>query len=132
MKIGLEIPDGTVAAFFEVECEPGKNPVATIWRKDALGSMSFGAFECIPVPDHGDLIGCHMGPFCPDSGCKEVREVFKNVPAADVAEIVRCKDCEHWMPDGENAMVCTGPMAYCNTDEAWYCAAAKRREANNG
>lgn len=42
-------------------------------------------------------------------------------------EIVRCKDCEHWMPDGENVMVCTGPMAYSKTDEAWYCASAKRR-----
>jgi len=72
--------------------------------------------------------GCHMGPFCPDSGCREVREVFEDVPAADVVEVVRCRDCEHWMPDGENVKVCTGPLAYCNTDEAWYCASAKRRE----
>lgn len=31
--------------------------------------------------------GCHMGSFCPDSGCREVREVFKDVPAADVVEV---------------------------------------------
>ena len=30
---------------------------------------------------------CTMGPFCPDSGCKEVREEFDNVPAADVVEV---------------------------------------------
>ena len=52
---------------------------------------------------------------------------LKKLPAADVVKIVRCKDCEYWMPDGENVMVCTGPMAYSKTDETWYCASAKRR-----
>lgn len=67
------------------------------------------------------------------NGCGHVcKHSIERISAADVVEIVKCKDCEHWMPDGENVMVCTGPMAYCNTDEAWYCAAAKRREANNG
>ena len=31
--------------------------------------------------------GCTMGPFCPDYGCKEVREVIDNIPAADVVEV---------------------------------------------
>ena len=31
--------------------------------------------------------GCHMGPFCPDNGCKEVRNIINNVPAADVVKV---------------------------------------------
>lgn len=52
----FQLPEKSDMYYVKVECEPGKNPVATIWRKDVLGSMSFGAFECIPVPDHGRLI----------------------------------------------------------------------------
>ena len=53
---GFRLPEKSDLYYVKVECGPGKNPVATIWRKDVLGSMSFGMFECIPVPDHGDLI----------------------------------------------------------------------------
>lgn len=53
---GFRLPEKSDLYYVNVECEPGKNPVATIWRKDVLGSMSFGVFECIPVPDHGGLI----------------------------------------------------------------------------
>ena len=53
---GFQLPEKNDMYYVKVECEPGKNPVATIWRKDLLGSMSFGVFECIPVPDHGRLI----------------------------------------------------------------------------
>lgn len=56
---GFRLPEKNDLYYVKVECEPGKNPVATIWRKDVLGSMSFGVFECIPVPDHGDLIDRH-------------------------------------------------------------------------
>lgn len=52
---GFQLPEKNDLYCVKVECEPGKNPVASIWRKDVLGSMSFGAFECIPVPDHGRL-----------------------------------------------------------------------------
>ena len=30
--------------------------------------------------------GCTMGPFCPDSGCKEVREIIDHAPTANVVE----------------------------------------------
>lgn len=53
---GFQLPEKNDLYYVKVECEPGKNPVATIWRKDLLGEMSFGAFEVIPVPDHGRLI----------------------------------------------------------------------------
>ena len=63
---------------------------------------------------------------------KTVAAVFGTAPSADVVEVVRCRDCEYWMPDGENVMVCTGPMAYCGTDGEWYCASAKRKGEDNG
>lgn len=53
---GFQLPEKSDMYYVKVECEAGKNPVATIWRKDLLGEMSFGAFEVIPVPPHGDLI----------------------------------------------------------------------------
>ena len=53
---GFQLPEKNDLYYVKVECEPGKNPVATIWRKDVLGSMSFGVFECIPVPDHGRMV----------------------------------------------------------------------------
>lgn len=64
---GFQLPEKNDLYYVKVECETGKNPVATIWRKDVLGSMSFGVFECIPVPDHGRLIEKH--------------DVFKLIPA---------------------------------------------------
>ena len=53
---GFQLPEKSDLYYVKLEQEPGKNPVATIWRRDALGSMSFGAFEAINVPDHGRLI----------------------------------------------------------------------------
>ena len=53
---GFQLPEKSDLYYVKVEQEPGKNPVATIWRRDALGSMSFGAFEAINVPDHSRLI----------------------------------------------------------------------------
>ena len=35
--------------------------------------------------------GCTMGAFCPDSGCREVREEFDKLPAADVKPVVHGK-----------------------------------------
>ena len=53
---GFQLPEKSDMYYVKVECEAGKNPVATIWRKDLLGEMSFGAFEVVPVPPHGRLI----------------------------------------------------------------------------
>jgi len=35
--------------------------------------------------------GCKMGPRCPDVGCSEVRDVFDEIPAADVRPVVHGK-----------------------------------------
>jgi len=40
--------------------------------------------------------GCTMGPFCPDSGCKEVRDIIDQQPAADVKPVVRGTKIPHY------------------------------------
>lgn len=46
---GFNLPEKSDMYYVKVECEAEKNPVATIWRRDLLGEMSFGAFEVIPI-----------------------------------------------------------------------------------
>ena len=67
--------------------------------------------------------GCSLGPFCPDSGCREVREVFENVPAADAVEVVRCRDCVYWR--GENDC-CEG--IGIDFSQNGYCSFGERKD----
>lgn len=52
---------------------------------------------------------CSMGPFCPDSGCREVREVINSVPSADVVEVRHGKWSEENPDylDGDSVYVCS-------------------------
>lgn len=47
-----------------------------------------------------------------------VKALIDNQPAADVAEIVRCKDCKHWY-DGDCFRICelTRPNDFCSFGE---------------
>lgn len=69
-----------------------------------------------------------------------VESALQNVPAADVVEVVRCKDCKHWersptvgfepiSPDGS----CERLWAYhdaerCMTAENHFCSYGERKE----
>ena len=59
---------------------------------------------------------------CPDGGCDMYRRL-KHLPAADVVEVVRCKDCMHWKDD----------LDYCDvwehfiSNRAFFCACGRRR-----
>ena len=33
-------------------------------------------------------------------GWNNAIEIFENTPTADVEEVIRCKDCQHWNPIG--------------------------------
>ena len=44
---------------------------------------------------------CYPGPRCPDFYCIEVRNAFNKIPAADVREVVYCKDCRY-LPTGHS------------------------------
>ncbi len=66
----------------------------------------------------------------PDEKAGIIRRL-KAIPAADVVEVVRCRDCEYRDYDDEpyskKVAVCTGAMAYSNTPDDWYCPMGKRK-----
>lgn len=63
---------------------------------------------------------------------KTVTAVYESAPAADVVEVVRCRECEYRdyddEPYGKKVAVCTGAMAYSNTPDDWYCPMGKRKD----
>ena len=75
------------------------------------------------------------------SGIMTVRTGLANIPAADVAPVVRCKDCKYGVPTKNgflNDMIACenedSPCGYsswlCQPD--WFCADGERREVQDG
>lgn len=62
---------------------------------DSVGSIIVGK----GLSSYGELIGC-----------------IQDVPAADVAEVVRCKDCKYFTDEGDGLFYCE-----YHTDNAGYC-----------
>lgn len=70
----------------------------------------------------------------------EIRGMLKNeriAPTADVVEVVRCKDCQHWKNTSYDTVTedhwgeCRKPLGdyrYCETAENDYCSYGERRE----
>ena len=52
-------------------------------------------------------------------------EHFKSVPAADVAEVVRCKDCKWWM--NETCINANGAKGFVSNAN-WFCCSGERKE----
>ena len=55
---------------------------------------------------------------------------LKNLPTADLAEVVRCKDCKHFhdgIYSGEYWMKCDEYRIALSSDE-WFCADGERKE----
>lgn len=61
---------------------------------------------------------CCPGPRCPDTPCVEVEYVFRAVPAADVAKIVRCKVCK-WRVGCSLADLVKDDEFFCKEGEGW-------------
>ena len=53
------------------------------------------------------------------SDCKEA---IDNIPAADVAPVVRCKDCVHWDDDPDTYGTDYGPKGKCMKSFETMCA----------
>lgn len=53
--------------------------------------------------------------------------IINAIPAADVVEVVRCRECYFRELDGADP-VCTGAMAYSHTPDDWFCAAGKPKD----
>ena len=61
--------------------------------------------------------------------CYEVK-AFKRIPAADVVEVVRCKDCLHSY-DSVGGLCCShGICVDCVVQEDFYCAFGAKMEAD--
>ena len=67
-----------------------------------------------------------------DSGCWIRYKLFENcleaVPAEDVVEVVRCRECYFRALYDADVPVCTGAMSYSYTPDDWFCAAGKRKK----
>lgn len=66
-------------------------------------------------------------------GCETDIELLDEIPAADVAEVVRCKDCELWDSDPDTYGKDTGPEGKCmksfeRMPADGFCSYGERRE----
>lgn len=57
---------------------------------------------------------------------EHVIEILDNIPAADVAPVVRCKDCKHSYEDIDGLTCIYGPCVDCTVPEDFYCKYGER------
>ncbi len=71
------------------------------------------------------------GMYCTGEKCKQYK------PTADMVDVVRCKDCQHWKDTSCDTVTedhwgeCRKPLGdyrYCETAENDYCSYGERRE----
>lgn len=56
-------------------------------------------------------------------------EIVMTTPAADVAPVVRCRDCKHSYEDLGGLYCSFGPCVDCPVPSDFWCANGRRREA---
>ena len=69
--------------------------------------------------------GCHIYSEEGPCGCED-REAILAIPAADVVEVVRCKDCIFWTGGDYSANCIANGLKTRYANE--YCSRGKRRE----
>ena len=98
-----------------------------IEREAALNASRIVYIECLYEDEENYLEG-EIGNF----HVVFARDI-KAIPAADVVEVVRCKDCKHGdtgiNEDGKFFWKCIG-RCYGGVDPEWYCADGERRADN--
>ena len=57
-----------------------------------------------------------------------MKSFIKNRPAADVAPVVRCRDCKHSYEDLGGLYCSYGPCVDCPVPPDFWCANGRRRE----
>lgn len=63
-------------------------------------------------------------------GIESVMEYVENLPAADVAEVVRCRECKHYKPE-EYFSPCVLPQGLECAKPDDYCSYGQRKEDNH-
>lgn len=61
-------------------------------------------------------------------GIESVLEYVENLPSADVAPVVRCKDCENSYYAVDDLICSYGPCVDCPVSPDFWCANGRRRE----
>lgn len=61
-------------------------------------------------------------------GRENVRDVIRGVPTADVAPVVRCKDCKYSYDEISYLCCSHGVCVDCEVPPNFYCAEGKRKE----
>ena len=61
-------------------------------------------------------------------GRENVRDVIRGVPTADVAPVVRCRDCKYSYEDISGLTCAYGPPVGCIVQDNFYCANGERKE----
>ena len=78
-------------------------------------------FKCVPLLGVSKYIN---GEECFEG--EPLNLLINETPAADVVEIVRCKDCQYFYQDG-NIKVCKHWNCHSTTDDS-YCSYAKKKD----
>lgn len=68
--------------------------------------------------------------------CIQMKRMVESIPAADVAPVVRCKECKHWKPSGSKAGNSFSDMEYIGgceftnycRSESDFCSYGERKE----
>ncbi len=68
----------------------------------------------------------HLNVWC--GGCGSAVECILAEPAADVAPVVRCRDCKHSYEDLGGLYCSYGPCVDCPVSPDFWCANGSRRE----
>ena len=68
--------------------------------------------------------GCNSynGVRCRACGTGDAIDMIEDAPAADVAPVVRCKDCAHWDDDPDTYGADDGPKGKCMKSFETMCA----------
>ena len=57
--------------------------------------------------------------------------IIDSIPAADVAEVTRCRECDHKTHDGSGRPYCWKLKMYLNKELDFFCKYGKRKEGDD-
>ena len=62
-----------------------------------------------------------------DRGLDRAQRAILDAPAADVAPVVRCKDCEHFRLNDENVPYCLNPFGLDDPEPNGFCGYGRKK-----
>lgn len=78
------------------------------------------------------IIGLAVTSLIPDQ-INDAAEALNLVPAADVVEVVRCRECKHRDPEDQKCDCGHGIVWQLPRGDDWFCADGERKDgADNG